>query len=233
MQFKKMAIVAFLYFTTLIAVILSRELGPEWLHYVSKPLLMPILMYFFWINVKPVSNAFTKFIMGALFLSWLGDIFMMFQGQEAFFILGLGAFLLAHALYIVAFTRRHDGKDKGFVLSQPLWMIPFLLYGGALYFYIYPNLGAMKAPVVLYSVAITMMAITALDRKGRVGDLSFRYIFIGALLFVLSDSLISLNIFGGGLNQAGFWIMVTYCMSQWLIVLGALHFVKESKLMRA
>lgn len=226
MQFKQKAIVAAGYFSVLIAVILSRETGIDWLHYISKPLLMPILMYFFWINTKPMQSMFAKFIMGALALSWLGDIFMMFQGKEIFFILGLGSFLLAHIFYIVSFTRRKDGKGKGFVLSQPLWMFPFLIFGGGLYYWLYPDLGEMKAPVVLYATAITMMAITALDRKGRVNDLSFRYIFIGAVLFVISDSLIALNVFKGGLNYEAFFIMAFYCLAQWLIVLGALHFIK-------
>ena len=227
MPFKHKVLIASLYFMSLVAVIVAREMGPEWLHYLSKPLLMPLLMFFFWVNIKPISNLFTKFIMAALALSWLGDIFMMFQEKQLFFILGLGSFLLAHVFYIGAFTRRVDGKGKGFVLSQPLWMIPFMIFGGVLYFWLYPDLGDMKVPVVFYAIAISMMAISAFDRKNRVNDLSFRYIFIGALTFVISDSLIAFNVFKGGLANESFFIMVTYCLAQWLIVIGALYFVKD------
>ena len=236
MKFKQLPLIGTLYLMALVAVIVAREIGIDWLHFLSKPLLMPLLVCLFWINVRPANNLFTKFITAALILSWLGDIFMMFQQtQPLFFLLGLGAFLLGHVFYIGSFTRRYKKEDKayvtgkGMVLRQPLWILPLLLYGGGLYYYLYPHLGEMKVPVVVYSVAITLMALTAANRKGRVSYLSFRYILIGALLFVLSDSVIALNTFKyfGNLNNAAFWIMLPYGLGQLLIVIGAIYFVKE------
>jgi uncharacterized membrane protein YhhN len=50
-------------------------------------------------------------------------------------------------------------------------------------------------------------------------------VFLGALLFMISDSLIALDRFGSDLLPlpwAGFWIMLTYIAAQYLIVVGML-----------
>jgi len=102
-------------------------------------------------------------------------------------------------------------------------------YGFGLYYWLYPNLNEMMAPVFLYAVAICGMMIAALNRQRFVGDFSFRYVFLGALLFVISDSIIAVNMFNEPINNASFWIMMTYGLGQWLIVTGALCFDQDTK----
>jgi uncharacterized membrane protein YhhN len=60
----------------------------------------------------------------------------------------------------------------------------------------------------------------ALNRKGRVNKRSFQLVFIGSLLFVISDSMIAVDKFYGEIPQAGFWIMLTYISAQYLIMRG-------------
>ncbi|HNM27623.1 MAG TPA: lysoplasmalogenase family protein, partial [Saprospiraceae bacterium] len=49
----------------------------------------------------------------------------------------------------------------------------------------------------------------------------FSQLLAGALLFVLSDSLIAINKFGHPFNGARLMIMVTYLLGQFLLVSGA------------
>ena len=67
-----------------------------------KPLLVPALLYSFYASVKEKGN---YKIIGALVLSTLGDILLIFDGRP-FFILGLLSFLLAHVLYVLVFRSR-------------------------------------------------------------------------------------------------------------------------------
>ena len=66
------------------------------MRWISKPLLMPVLMLFFVTSVKMKSGTQFYLILAALFLSWCGDVLL----QANLFIPGLVSFLLAHVCYI-------------------------------------------------------------------------------------------------------------------------------------
>lgn len=228
MQFPNQNWVGPIYFISLVIVIAAGGNDLFWAAAIAKGCLMPILMIYFWLNVRPRKDAFVCFILAALGLSWFGDLFMLFQDRAVFFIFGLGSFLAAHIAYIGAFTRKQK-KNIGLVGKNFLWAVPIIGYGFGLYYYLYPNLNEMMAPVFLYAVAICGMLIAALNRQSFVEDFSFRYILLGALLFVISDSIIAINMFHEPINNASFWIMMTYGLGQWLIVTGALWFTKKSE----
>ena len=64
------------------------------------------------------------------------------------------------------------------------------------------------------------MAITAFWRKGNVNKESFYLVFIGALFFIFSDSLIALDKFLISIPLARTGIILTYAFAQLLIVFG-------------
>ncbi len=90
-----------------------------------------------------------------------------------------------------------------------------------LFYVLYPNLKSFTIPVILYVIVISLMAIFALNRKNRVTPSSFKLIFLGAVLFVISDSFIALNKFLIQIPYNGVWVMLTYMLAQYLIAEGA------------
>jgi uncharacterized membrane protein YhhN len=66
------------------------------------------------------------------------------------------------------------------------------------------------------------MLIAAINRYGKVSRLSFILVLAGAVLFVISDSLIALNKFGFPFVFSGVAVMTTYIAAQYLIVTGVL-----------
>jgi uncharacterized membrane protein YhhN len=76
----------------------------EMLEKITKPLLIPVLAgYFIW-GTKSFQAGLKKWVLLALFFSWVGDILLMVVTEDpAFFLLGLVAFLLAHVFYIFFF----------------------------------------------------------------------------------------------------------------------------------
>ena len=60
----------------------------------------------------------------------------------------------------------------------------------------------------------------ALNRKGAITEKSFNWVLWGAILFILSDSLIALNKFTVDIPLSKTWIMATYMGAQYLIVMG-------------
>jgi len=88
------------YFALGIINISSGLLDLEWLNYLSKPLLMISLFFFYFQKVKQNINTSDKIMLVSLIFSCLGDTFLMFQGKNPqFFLLGLGSFLVAQISY--------------------------------------------------------------------------------------------------------------------------------------
>lgn len=77
----------------------------------------------------------------------------------------------------------------------------------------------MKVPIVAYMVAISLMAISAGFRE----DSKFLWVAIGALVFMVSDTLIAVNRFVISLEYSGIAVMGTYYLAQALICTGVLR----------
>jgi uncharacterized membrane protein YhhN len=192
------------------------------LDYVFKPLLVPALLLYLYLNARSECTAFVRLVVAGLSFSWLGDVILLFSARgELFFMAGLGAFLIAHLLYIAAYVRSVSGAPgEAFLRRQPGGLLLFLLLFAVLYGLLYPGLGSMRIPVFIYTATILLMAIFALNRKQRVPKASFVPVFVGALLFVLSDSLLAFNKFLVPIPYAGVLVMSTYIAAQVLIVEG-------------
>ena len=84
----------------------------------------------------------------------------------------------------------------------------------------------MRIPVLAYALVISVMLWMALQLLR--GTSSFRwYIVLGALFFVVSDSLLSIQLFYSSFELAHFYVMLTYLLAQFLLVFGILNFRNE------
>ena len=190
---------------------------------ISKPLLMPALIAYFFFSVETKARM-AFYVVLALFFSWLGDVFLMFQDiNSVYFIVGLLSFLTAHVLYAYLFRKTNHGfKPRAFTQATGFLMI---IYGVLLVFLLWPGLGGMKIPVILYTVVILTMTLTALYRKAEGSSL----VLIGAILFVGSDSMLAMNKFAEAFFGARFWIMSTYILAQFLITTGMINYFKQAQ----
>ena len=85
---------------------------------------------------------------------------------------------------------------------------------------VWPGLGEMRIPVLAYAVVITLMLVFALRRYRGTTAISFSTVAAGAILFIISDSLIAWNTFHETIRYASIAIMSTYVLAQYLIVQG-------------
>ena len=131
------------------------QLNLSWLCLLSKPL--PMLALLVWLREAP-AGAYRRWITIGLWLSLLGD--MLLQWPTDLFVFGLGAFLLAHLAYLLAYlgdTRRLAPLDL---------LIAALAAGGMFFILARADLGPLLLPVALYSLAIGAMLWRALARIG-------------------------------------------------------------------
>ena len=177
------------YFTILFLIIVLLELFSESIlkvlpiDFKPKPLILLSLIFFF-IKQSYLLNTTTKlFMIFALVFSLTGDVLLMFvENSPNFFLGGLVSFLIAHIIYIKVFTDKKNSKNSFLGISTIL-----LIYAIGMFYLLKKGLGDMLIPVIIYMLIILSMAIAAWIRKGAVSSLSHILVFIGAILFVVSD----------------------------------------------
>jgi uncharacterized membrane protein YhhN len=194
-----------------------------------KPFLMPLLIWTVWQQSRVDRGAvsFRTAIYGALFFSWLGDLFLMVPGERfLFFLAGLVSFLLAHLAYILWFSRRLSGQT-GLLRRQPLWILPVLLFYGGFMRYLLPYVEeGLKIPVAVYALIICSMLLSVVHTRGLISDRAFRMALGGAVSFLLSDSLLAINKFapvGAAAVVLPGLVMLTYILAQGMLVWGILR----------
>ena len=151
-----------------------------------------------------------KLIVVGLLFSGVGDILLELDGV-GLFVYGLGAFLIAHLFYIIAFIRKPE-------ISRSRLPVPLAIcvYGVIMGVVLFPHLGDMLIPVAVYLLIILGMGISA-----ALGTTNHSLVVVGAALFILSDSLIAINRFLVPVPLSGLLIMTTYYIAQFLITYGS------------
>lgn len=194
------------------------------IHLVCKPMLMPGLLLYYLVSQREQKQYLSTALITALAFCWAGDVILMFEG-ELYFMLGLAAFLVAHVFYIFTFRQFSfdDHTDSIQGIQRLRFAFPVILYGTGLVVILFPHLDDLVIPVLIYALVLTIMVIQALLRYARTETSSFIFVFIGALLFMISDSLLAVNKFMEPISGSGFWIMSTYVIAQFLIVKGLLR----------
>lgn len=227
MRIKTVSLKHFIFYFLFSAIHLTAILsgnGFKILSSITKPLLMPALMIVFYRLTSNRENPQRKFVLAALMLSWFGDVSLMLQEKNSvWFLIGLVCFLIAHLSYIMAFTRNNYNRPEAshFLLRKKPWLtLLFVAYAIAIFFMIHEGLGDMLIPVIVYMCVILLMGMSALNRFGKVSSRSFAEVFCGALIFMLSDSLLAINKFSQPITSASFLIMLTYITAQFFIVKG-------------
>jgi uncharacterized membrane protein YhhN len=170
--------------------------GPDRLRWLTKPLLMPVLMVG---RDRPAQRA--------LALGWVGDVALLGSSEMAF-TAGLVSFLAGHIAWIIAVRQRHGG---GRLRGKPALAAPHLAASGALNAYLWKRTGNDRTWVIVYSAALLAMSLVALDSDSPKTA-------AGGALFLVSDALLALEKFGHLRLPAGEGlVMATYASAQALL----------------
>jgi uncharacterized membrane protein YhhN len=151
-------------------------------------------------------------ILIGLGLSLIGDIFLIFDKQ--LFLPGLVVFLLAHCCYVAAFYQLP-------VMPNAIYSaVPFVLFFAFFMRILWYSLGPLKIPVIVYALTICLMGRFAMNRFLNLETTESALAFAGALVFILSDSLLAYDRFKKAIPKKDIYILGTYFLAQWLIALS-------------
>lgn len=212
----KTIILSLIYFVIGILYIALGDQSPFLIRLAIKALIIPVLMIIFLINFRHNLTKLNALILSGLLFSWAGDVIIDFS-----FILGLVSFLLAQIMYLSAFFLT---PGKNVIFSNRFYLlIPVILFGIILIYFLYDDLADMKIPVIIYAIVILTMLAAAINRLEKVSIFSYYLVLAGAILFVISDSAIAVNKFSWHFKHSGPIIMSTYLAAQYLIVMGCIR----------
>ncbi|MEC7762725.1 MAG: lysoplasmalogenase [Pseudomonadota bacterium] len=151
-------------------------------------------------------------LVGALALGAAGD-YLLSRPGDILFMAGMGAFAVAHILYVVLF------------LSLParmrvVSMAALVVYGAVMAVLMWDGAGALRLPVMAYIVVIIAMGLAALSRARGA---QFWVLIAGAGLFILSDTLLATRLFlweGDTTFPGAILIWATYWCAQFALMWG-------------
>ncbi len=197
----------------------------KWIDYSFKPFILIWIGGYFLMHARNIDKKVVQLAVFAFVFSWFGDMLLMFGEIDfIYFMVGLVSFLIAQIFYIFLFLRTINISGKmPFLKKKPFWLIAYIAFGLIVYTILYDHLDAvLKIAVFVYMTALLSMSAMALNRFGNGHPISFSLVFIGSLLFVLSDTMIALNKFLAPIPYEGILIMTTYISAQYLIMRGLL-----------
>ena len=152
---------------------------------------------------------YTLWVLLALLFSAGGDVVLGLDSTQ-YFVVGLGLFLIAHLFYVVALA-----QNLAFTTISLLPLLLLLILMVGLVSQLYPQLGKLRVPVMLYIGVIAVMGIAA-TLHAPFSTL----LVVGAIIFILSDATIAINKFLQPVPYRDFIVMATYYTAQLLLVLG-------------
>ena len=157
----------------------------------------------------------------ALALSSLGDVLLDLDPVRLF-VFGLASFLVAHLVYTVLFLR---SRRRPIELSGPRGALVLLMIftAASLGSWLIPSLGRLMVPVAIYMFAITAMVVSAI-----VARFASPWVAVGAILFLVSDSVLAINKFKMTLPYRDIVVWSTYYLGQYAIATG---FLSQSRRM--
>ena len=176
--------------------------------------------------VEESPHPFAVSVAIGLFASSFGDIFLELDDDYGIdmFIPGLLCFLVAHLFYIRSFAGKMISTTwkTGFplVVIYYIWIMSTLI----------PKVEtALKAPVAVYGIAITTMALFSINRflSTEATSTSRLLSLLGSLSFVASDSVLAFNKFHTPIKNAKTIVMITYYLGQ-ILIASSTQFLTES-----
>jgi uncharacterized membrane protein YhhN len=201
-------LVTWLFFSVSLLDVIGVVVQDPRLQLIFKPLIIPCLILLYFVSTKSRNSWYVA----ALFFSFLGDVLLL--DKNNMFLYGIAAFLITQLLYVFIISKdltKSDWKTKS------LAALPFLIFFTALINILKDGLGDFLVPVIIYGLAISVFGFVSLLNYLLRKDQSSLILLGGAVLFILSDSMIALHKFYEARAIYPAAIMITYIMAQYMI----------------
>lgn len=165
---------------------------------------MWFILYFAFSQKPFLSSKYRTLILIGLFFCMIGD------GTLIWFVIGLSAFLIGHLFYTAGFISNWKYSHKRMLSIIPIAIYAFLMCSNITKALIDKGDSGLIIPVIAYTIAISTMVFTAIMTGNK-------WAIFGSVLFIISDSILSWDLFVQSIQYSHELIMITYYSAQFLI----------------
>jgi uncharacterized membrane protein YhhN len=196
--------------------------GKRTVVYFAKPAVMIFLLAWLYFYAG-LDSPLLYFALGILF-SLGGDVFLMLPNMDRGFLFGLVSFLLAHVLYTVGLNYVIPPLNVfGIFLAISIALFVAQIYRRLAAGLHAKGLDRLRIPVLVYSIVISLMWLSALQ---TIFDVYWKsnaslLVSIGATLFVASDIVLAWFRFVGPIKHGRMINLSCYHLGQILLIVGA------------
>lgn len=181
---------------------------------------IPMICFILYVVLLPkeFKTTYTKWLLTGLIFCTLGDATLRW------FIIGLTFFLIGHICYIFAFLSIKE------IAPPKIAMLILLLYGIVMAAWIVGNV--LKSGDLILSVSVIFYISVILTMVWAAMQTKKITVLMGAILFLISDSILALNMFVTNIDYSTLFIMSTYYYAQFLFAISVTkHFVIRRKVL--
>ena len=220
----------FIYFYIIICIAAIFTCYMEWmlLHYISRVLIVPSLIYLLMINYKKFEHPLIPLLITATFFKFLGDIFFLIDVEVVLFrLFAICTFTVANVgyglMYFFSFQKKQKKKIDHYYLPE---IILIVVITAALYM-LFPFFGMFQIPAVIYMAFYCFTLVAMARRRKYVSKKTYLPVFVGTMFFLSSDILHGLGVFfNNPLHEA--LILVSFSLGHYFIIHGmAIQFKEE------
>ncbi|MFA5519889.1 MAG: lysoplasmalogenase [Spirochaetota bacterium] len=175
-----------------------------------------ILIVFLSVAVKG-PTVYSMLVLIALIMALIADTLLMIE-EMSFLKNGLIFFLISHVFYILAF------KD-GYTFQA--WNLGLIIFLAAASFFnirlVKKGAGRLLIPVIIYVIILNVMGFFAITRLNSGFGLFEVSLATGAVMFIISDFILSINAFVKKIPHSTVYTWLFYAPAQFLFALSTLH----------
>ena len=192
----------------------DRQLSRRW----SKVLLMPLLALAYAFGSRQVQ----PLVLIALCLGWAGDVLLIRPTVQSRQFAGIGCFAVGHVCYILAILKTLSGTTLNLPWLPPLFSLCAAVF---CFFRVKPVMDkAMHGTGFCYFLILAAL-ITCAGFSLFSGAPSGRWLYLGSLLFLFSDTVLCYQFFtvGSPAPKYDVLVMASYLLAQTALMFGFLH----------
>jgi uncharacterized membrane protein YhhN len=180
---------------------------------IGKTLLMPLLAVIYAVFSRQPSI----FILSALFFGWIGDVILL-GDRNINSIGGLISFAVGHICYCLGMIHSVQGcHPAGYLSVLYILVTVFICWKAA----VSHCSGKFRPLGIIYSVFLSSTGASVLYLLFSSGfALPYLICFTGAAMFVVSDCILTREIFLKRTDHGGFAVMLTYIIAQSSLIAG-------------
>ena len=193
-----------------------------------KPLILPVLIGYLFIQYKTYDHQLIPLLLVAVFFSLMGDLLIIIPFEKSFFtIISICTFIVSQACYGLMFYLSTAGRpalaDKRTSLIPEISLAIVFVLSVLL---IKPYLGNYLFPILVYAFFNLFSLFFALKRRKYVQSQSFVTVMTGLLFFYVSDMLTAYDISLQD-NVLHAFIIASYSIAHFLVIKGMMVQIQD------